>query len=89
MRKEHPLVVLGSFKLLYPEHPQLMIFERQYEGEKWLVAVNLTEETVHFEHLEEVAEETIITNYKGTDYQLKDLCFRPYEAFVVKCVSSH
>lgn len=89
LRKEHPLVVLGSFKLLYPEHPQLMIFERQYEGEKWLVAVNLTEETVHFEHLEEVAEETIITNYKGTDYQLKDLCFRPYEAFVVKCVSSH
>lgn len=88
LRKENLLVVSGSFQLLCPEHPQIFAYERQYEGEKWMIAANMSEEIVPFQLTEqERTGETIISNYKKDSYQLHDLCFRPYETFVIKCSS--
>ncbi|MGB3161083.1 glycoside hydrolase family 13 protein [Carnobacterium sp.] len=85
LRKENPLVVSGSFRLLHPDHPQIIVYERSYEGEKWVVAANMSEEWVDFQLTKQPnVGETILSNYKKETYQLNNLHFRPFETFVVR-----
>jgi oligo-1,6-glucosidase len=45
-RKAHPALVYGSFQLLERDDPRLFAFEREFEGERLLVEVNFSGETV-------------------------------------------
>jgi oligo-1,6-glucosidase len=43
-RREHPVLVYGSFKLLAREDPRLFAFLREGEGERLLVELNMSSE---------------------------------------------
>lgn len=89
LRKEHPMMVFGDFRLLHLDHPQVFAYERNYAGEKWVVVANMSEEEVPFQLTESKEwRKGIISNYQKDIYQLNDLHLRPYETFIVKLRSS-
>lgn len=44
LRKDSWVVKEGTYRLLLPEHPGLFVYEREWEGEKMLVACNFTDQ---------------------------------------------
>lgn len=42
LRHEEDILTEGSYRLLLPEDESLFVYEREYDGKKWLVAANLT-----------------------------------------------
>ena len=83
LRKENPIVVKGSYTLLLPDHESVFAYEREYEGEKWTVVVNLSEEKDSLE-LGEGAVAPVISNYSRNEYNLAKVELEPYEAFAYK-----
>lgn len=83
LRKENPIIVKGSYTLLLPDHESVFAYEREYEGEKWTVVVNLSEEKETLE-LGEGTVSSIISNYSREEYDLKHVELEPYEAFAYK-----
>jgi len=76
LRKQNEIIVFGDFKRLYPEHQDLFVFERCYQGRKLLVVLNHSEKT--FEIPESLKRGSImISNYKDISHMI-----RPYEAIV-------
>lgn len=83
LRHREPLLTEGDYQLLLPEDEAVFAYLRSTEGECWLVAANLSENTVSAEPLRAVAgekQEIKIANYdrNGLDEKL-----RPYEAFMM------
>ncbi len=89
LRKEHPIIVKGTFKLLLKDHPHIFAYEREFEGETWLVTANFSPETIRCS-LAETSTPNIpmIANYDRSEYDLNELTLAPYEAFVVKVESN-
>ncbi|WP_314059244.1 alpha-glucosidase [uncultured Vagococcus sp.] len=85
LRKEQPIVVLGTYKELLPDDEQLYVYERALGSERWLVVANFYEQPTSFQTESYVATEIIISNYPDSKLDLKDLTLRPYEAIVYKC----
>jgi len=83
LRKENPIVVKGSYTLLLPDHESVFAYEREYEGEKWTVVVNLSEEKDSLE-LGEGTVAPVISNYSRNEYNLAKVELEPYEAFAYK-----
>ena len=80
LRHQYPLVTLGSFKLLWADDPQVFLYERQWEGQTWLVCCNFTADRLSRpldQYLTPTAQ-CLISNYD--DQQPNEL--RPYEAWV-------
>lgn len=89
LRKEHPIIVKGTFKLLLKNHPQIFAYERIFEGETWIVAANFSPETIHCSLTETPTPNIpMIANYDRSEYDLNELTLAPYEAFVVKVESN-
>lgn len=42
MRKEHPVMVYGEFQEYEPEREDVYLYTRSLDGERWLIALNLT-----------------------------------------------
>ncbi len=83
LRKENLIIVKGSYTLLLTDHESVFAYEREYEGEKWTVVVNLSEEKETLELGEEIVS-PIISNYSREEYNLKNVELEPYEAFAYK-----
>lgn len=85
LRKENTLVVKGEFKLLLADHPEVFAYERSYQGEKWMVIANMSEQEVLLE-LGNVPErfELIISNTNKNYQDLNQLKLDPYETFAIK-----
>lgn len=83
LRKENLIIVKGSYTLLLTDHESVFAYEREYEGEKWTVVVNLSEEKETLELGEETVS-PIISNYSREEYNLKNVELEPYEAFAYK-----
>ena len=84
MRKEYPIIVYGSYKLLYPDHKTAFVYERILGNEKLLVACNFSEDDLQLKAPDEFAEnraELLIGNYPETEIS-DQLLLRPYEAKV-------
>ena len=45
LRKEHEVMVYGTYQLLFPEDEDLYIYTRTLEEEKWLIVCNFHEKT--------------------------------------------
>lgn len=83
LRHEEAILTEGSYRLLLPEHEQLFAYEREWQGERWLVVANLTEQEVLTGELAEYrypSWETVISNYP----EVTPEGLRPYEAFIIK-----
>ena len=86
VRKEYPIIVYGSYKLLYPDHKTAFVYERILENEKLLVACNFSAEELELEVPEEFVQndaELLISNYPEAKISEK-LLLRPYEARVYR-----
>ncbi|EGQ0360509.1 alpha,alpha-phosphotrehalase [Staphylococcus pseudintermedius] len=46
LRHEHDIVTYGEVVPGYLDHPQLFVYERRYQGDTWLIIVNMTSEKV-------------------------------------------
>jgi oligo-1,6-glucosidase len=40
LRRAHPILARGSTRLLWPDHPQLVVLQRQWENQTWLIVCN-------------------------------------------------
>lgn len=76
IRKDNPLVIWGDYELL-DTADDIFAYTRSYQGEKWLVVANFSEEENEFEG---VFQELIIHNYLDNLQKI----LRPYETFVAK-----
>lgn len=77
-RKEYPVLVDGSFKLLLAEDENIFAYERKNADETLLVVCNFYGNTVKMPLTEETEDmELLISNYKETE---DSSVLRPYEA---------
>ena len=77
-RKEYPVLVDGSFKLLLAEDENIFAYERKNTDERLLVVCNFYGNTVKMPLTEETEDmELLISNYKETE---DSSVLRPYEA---------
>ncbi|MGM1045734.1 MAG: glycoside hydrolase family 13 protein [Bacillota bacterium] len=83
LRKDNPIIVWGDFELIENTPDDVFAYYRLYEGERWLVAANISEKENDFSVDEEVFE-IIMSNYNRTEIDVKHLMLRPYEVFALK-----
>lgn len=84
LRHEEPLLTEGEYVLLLEDDPHIFAYLRRSETETWLVAANLSAETLPAAALEGYAGEKpefLISNY-GRRQMSGDL--QPYEAFMAR-----
>ena len=86
LRREHPIIVYGSYDLICAEHPQIYAFTRTYEHERLLIILNFTAETATFTPPDQLPfsdTRLLISNYpvRPTD-DVHRLSLRPFEARV-------
>ena len=85
LRKEHPIIVYGSYTLLLEEDPVIFAYLREFEGKRWLVCANFSEEVQNLQlEVDETESKPIIQNYQRDFYDLSELVLQPYETFVVE-----
>ncbi|MBN1535680.1 MAG: alpha-glucosidase [Anaerolineales bacterium] len=88
LRKQHPIIVYGTYTLILDDHPQIYAFTRSMKGERLLVVLNFSGDTPAFSLPAPLAlenQELLISNYP-VDAE-KDICqitLRPYEARVYR-----
>ena len=85
LRKEHDIMVYGTYQLLFPEDEDLYIYTRTLEEEKWLIVCNFHEKTRKFRCKR--AGQVMLSNYADTPATEKIAELRPYEAVIYQMES--
>ncbi|AIG25285.1 alpha,alpha-phosphotrehalase [Brevibacillus laterosporus] len=87
LRKKHDVIAYGDFTMLYPEHPQIYAYVRQYGAESLVVVNNFYAEPTEFVLPKEIAQkahmEVILTNYPDVPATLDKFTLRPYESLAI------
>ena len=83
MRKSHPGLVHGQYKILTPHHPEIYAYTRDHEGKKYLILLNFSESIVKIQ-LPEIKKinQTLINNYPILDHQKDVMVLDAYQATV-------
>ena len=88
LRKQHDIVVYGTFDLILEDHKQIFAYTRTLQNEKLLVLTNFSGETPQFNLPDEVKYNTkqlLISNYQVTNEEVIDtIKLKPWEARVYK-----
>ncbi|XXM71391.1 glycoside hydrolase family 13 protein [Lysinibacillus sphaericus] len=88
LRKEHDIIVYGTYDLILEDDPQIYAYTRTLGEEKLVILCNFTGEDAAFtlpEHLHAESLSLLIGNYDGSgDYTLEYGTLKPYEARVYK-----
>ncbi len=89
LRKEHDIIVYGTYDLILEDDPQIYAYTRSLGEEKMVIMCNFTEENATFTLPEDIQYESaslMIGNYgEGTgEERLEGLQLRPYEARVYR-----
>lgn len=85
LRKDHPAIVWGDYILLLPDHPNVFAYERQYQGEKWVVLASISDEKQKVSLDDMPTEyEVMVTNYNRSAVDWNSVDLNPYEAFAVR-----
>jgi oligo-1,6-glucosidase len=85
LRKEHPIIVNGSYDILVPEDEKIYVYTRTLESQKLLVLLNFTKEEQSFDvpaDLQGKKSEVLISNYESSEGYGSIISLRPYEAIV-------
>ena len=85
LRKEHEVMVYGTYQLLFPEDEDLYIYTRTLEEEKWLIVCNCHEKTRKLQCKR--AGQVMLSNYADTPAAEKITELRPYEAVIYQMES--
>lgn len=85
LRKNNPIITQGTFKLLFEKHPQLFVYERQYDNEIWIVIANFSEEQCDVT-LDEMNNgfKMIMSSTGKEPYNYSKFKLEPYETLVIK-----
>lgn len=87
LRKEHNILIQGSFQLLLPNHPNLFVYKRKLEEDEWLIVTNFSEKTEQIDldiwYVKNKKWKVIIANYETLKIEGDIIEARPYEAFVL------
>ncbi|WP_309863821.1 glycoside hydrolase family 13 protein [Desmospora profundinema] len=88
LRKEHPIIVYGTYDLILPDHDRIFAYTRTLGREKLLVVCNFYGEETRFCLPEEIRyreKELLIANDKVDEAEgIRSFPLRPYEARVYK-----
>ncbi|UXR78496.1 MULTISPECIES: alpha,alpha-phosphotrehalase [unclassified Staphylococcus] len=82
LRHSHDIVTYGNIVPRYMEHEQLFVYERNYEGQAWLVVANMTNEPAKLPEDIEREGDMIVENGAVVDGYLE-----PYAAYVLSIES--
>jgi len=79
-RKEHSILTYGTFEDLLPDDTNLYVYERTMEDERWIIALNFSDESQKMDIIPKDAE-ILMDNYDSSyfDGQLK-----PWQALIFK-----
>ncbi|MDF1698329.1 MAG: alpha-glucosidase [Saprospiraceae bacterium] len=85
LRKEHLVLVYGTYQLLQKEHPEIYAFTRMLDQEKVLVLLNFSSEASSITLPEAASiQETLINNYNSTNVKGDSISLLPYQAVLFK-----
>ncbi|MCM3004425.1 glycoside hydrolase family 13 protein [Priestia koreensis] len=88
LRKQHDVIVYGSYELLLPDDEELYVYTRTLGDEKLLVLLNFTGDEKAFmlpSGISYSQKEVLISNYPvAVDAPIEQLELKPYEARVYK-----
>lgn len=88
LRKQHPVIVYGTYHLILEDHPLIYAYTRALGNEKLVVITNFSNETPVFRLPEDIvytAKELLIHNYPVVESEeLHEIRLRPWEARVYK-----
>jgi oligo-1,6-glucosidase len=87
LRKEHEILVYGTYEDLAPSDPAIYAYSRSQDGDEWLVVLNFSDmaQTFGSHRLDE--KELVIGNYATpSNPEGKAIHLRPWEAVVLKKV---
>ncbi len=89
LRKEHPVMAHGDFKLCCPEEGPVIAYTRSYQTKTWLAVHNFSASMQKFDYAAENIElpydtPVIISNYgeNEVEYGNGTLVLKPYETVV-------
>ncbi|MCQ9209772.1 glycoside hydrolase family 13 protein [Granulicatella seriolae] len=82
LRKDKPIMVWGDFELVGTAD-QIFSYYRFYEGEKWLIVTNFSNQEQVFSSDDDMLE-VIIENMPTDFSSLKEVTLKPWQAFVVR-----
>ncbi len=83
LRHQEPILIEGSYELLLEDDPVLFVYERAWQGQRWLVIVNLSDQEQSAEQVRPLLYarwRAVIANYPEPLAQSQ---LRPYEACIV------
>lgn len=81
-RKDHPVVLYGTYRELLPKDKKLYVYLREHEGEKLLVICSFSEDLVRFDPPEGLRlkdGELVLSNYDSNFIIAGGFTTRPYE----------
>lgn len=82
-RKDHDIVVKGDFQLLYPDHPAVFAYKRQWQDDAFVVFANVSEEVQTVDVAELSLNDVIINNYDEVTVRDGQLTLEPYQAIAI------
>lgn len=85
LRKQHKIIIEGSYELILPDDEQIFAYLRRYGDEVLLVVSNFAEEEPEFKLPDEVTyvrSTLLIGNYPDADGDSSAFVLRPYETRV-------
>lgn len=82
-RRDHDIVVKGDFQLLYPDHPAVFAYKRQWQDDAFVVFANVSEEEQTVDVAELSLNDVIINNYDEVTVRDGQLTLEPYQAIAI------
>lgn len=82
-RRDHDIVVKGDFQLLYPDHPAVFAYKRQWQDDAFVVFANVSEEEQTVDVAELSLNDVIINNYDEVTVRDGQLRLEPYQAIAI------
>lgn len=82
-RRDHDIVVKGDFQLLYPDHPAVFAYKRQWQDNAFVVFANVSEEVQTVDVAELSLHDVIINNYDEVTVRDGQLTLEPYQAIAI------
>lgn len=91
LRRQHPIMIYGSYELLLESHEQIYAFLRHLNKHRWLIILNFTADTPTFtlpSTIEFSRHELVVSNYSvAPSEDPRSFEMRPYEARVYRLVN--
>jgi oligo-1,6-glucosidase len=88
LRKEHDIIVYGSYELILEDDEQIYAYIRKLDNEQLLVITNFSAETPTFvlpNHITFTEKQLLISNYPvDENEEIETILLKPYEARVYK-----